>query len=131
MRSNYTQNWREILQAAICGLKLKCPSCKTSNIYNSPLNLKAKTKCRCGLDYQGFDTGDGPAYTAIFFVSFLIPILAIIFEVMYEPPFYVFAITIIPATLISSFLILKFSRSVYIAIEYKIRQLEKDDTIIR
>ena len=128
MSHDYTKNWDKILNAAIYGLKLKCPSCGGSRIYNSILKLKPNNQCsNCGLKFEDFDTGDGPAYTAIFFISFLIPIIAIIIEIYYEPSLWVHAAITIPLTLLFTYIILIFSRSVFIAIEHKIRQLEKEE----
>ena len=56
-------------------------------------NLNLLPACpKCGLDYTKNDSADGPAVFLMFILGALLVPLALIFEVMFEPPLWVHAI---------------------------------------
>jgi len=73
----------------------------------------------CGLNFSEFDVGDGPAYISGFLICFLVPILAVLTEVIFEPSLLTHSILWVFATFLFSYLILIFSRSSFIHLEYK------------
>ena len=120
------ESTRDILASSIASTCLKCPSCKKAGIFHNLLKLKLKNSCdNCGLCLEDFDVGDGPAYFGIFIVGFLIPIFAIIVEVYFYPSLLVHCLIWIPATIVLCYIVLIYSRSMFIWVEYKIRELNK------
>lgn len=104
-------------------ISLYCPKCQKGKLFKSFLHLKLKSKCsNCSLDFENFDIGDGPAYIGICIVSILVPILAIIIEVNYAPALYIHALLWVPSIIIFSYVVLVFSKAMFIAIEYKIKK---------
>lgn len=123
---NITRDWRSILNSFFESFALKCPKCGKGKIFSSYIKISPEKKCSsCSLKFSDFDIGDGPAYVAVFFICFLIPILALIVEVIYQPDFITHAILWTISTILFTYLILIYSRSAFIHLEYKIRQLEK------
>ncbi len=56
-------------------------------------------KCSsCGLDYNKFNVGDGPAAFLTLIIGALVATLAILVELKFEPPFWVHAVLWIPLT---------------------------------
>ena len=83
---------REIspLAAALSG---RCPKCGAKGLFKGWVRFA--DRCRnCGLDFAGFNVGDGPAAFLILIVGALITIGAIVTELAYEPPFWVHLIWI-------------------------------------
>lgn len=46
----------------------------------------------CGLDYSGFNSGDGPAFFVMSIVGIVVVGLALYLEITYEPPMWVHAV---------------------------------------
>ena len=104
---------------------LKCPKCFKGKIFSSIPKIKMNSRCNsCKLDFSTFDVGDGPAYVAGFIICFLIPILAITVEVYFKPNLVTHAFLWTSLIFIFTYLILIYSRSSFMHLEYKIRKLE-------
>lgn len=100
---------------------LKCPVCNKEKMFSSLLKIKLKEKCSCGLELSEFDVGDGPAYIGVFLICFIVPIMAVITEIYFEPSLYVHAALWFPAIIILSYLILIYSKSFFVHKEFKFR----------
>lgn len=73
------------MAATLAGL---CPRCGAKTLFNGWINFAEK--CRgCGLDFAGFNVGDGPAAFLILIVGAILVAGAITVELMFEPPFWV------------------------------------------
>jgi uncharacterized protein (DUF983 family) len=106
-------------------LRLKCPACGSGKIFHSYLKIKPADKCdSCGLDLTKFNVGDAPAYFSIFTVGILVPVLAILVEIYFEPSFLIHAILWIPITILFCYLTLIFIRSIFIHIEHNFKKPE-------
>jgi uncharacterized protein (DUF983 family) len=108
------------MKTIISALSLKCPQCKKSSLYDKFFRLKNKCDS-CGYNLKDIDVGDGPAYAGIFFVSFLIPILAIILEIYYEPSIWVHVVLWFPLIIIFSIFTIAISKSIFIWVDYRVR----------
>ncbi len=59
----------------------------------------SRPKCRaCGLDFAGFNVGDGPAAFLILIIGALVTGLAVALELAAEPPFWVHILLWLPLT---------------------------------
>ncbi len=100
------------------GLLQKCPRCGKGPLYQGVLTVCEVCK-ECGLDLSARDPGDGPAFFVITVLGFLVVALALLVEVVYEPPFWVHAALWLPFTLIGSVLLLRVAKALLISYQYK------------
>jgi uncharacterized protein (DUF983 family) len=105
------------IRAALLG---RCPRCGEGPLFAGYLDL-APQCFRCGLDYSGFDPGDGPAVFVILIVGFLVAGGALLVEVAFQPPYWVHALIWLPAILILSFGFLRLAKSTLLVLQYKHR----------
>lgn len=104
-------------------LSLKCPACGKEKMFASLFKIKLKNECsNCGLKLSEFDVGDGPAYIGVFLICFIIPIMAVITEIYFEPSFIVHAMLWFPSIILLSYLILIYSKSFFIHKEFTTRR---------
>lgn len=103
-------------------LKVTCPKCRKGKIFESYIKLKPAEKCsNCGNDFAKYNVGDAPAYFSIFTMGILIPVLAIILEIYFEPAFWVHALIWIPATILFCYFTLIYVRCLFINLEEKVK----------
>ncbi|QIK95108.1 DUF983 domain-containing protein [Sphingomonas sp. HDW15A] len=77
----------------LAGASLKglCPRCGAKTLFRGPVMLAAR--CRsCGLDYDAFNVGDGPAAFLILIVGAIVAVAAIFVELSFEPPWWIHAV---------------------------------------
>lgn len=80
--------------AALFGL---CPKCGAKTLFAGLARFAPR--CRdCGLDFEQFNVGDGPAAFLTLIVGALVTVLAITVELTFHPPFWVHALLWIPFT---------------------------------
>ncbi len=73
------------LEAALRG---NCPRCGTDGLFAGWVRLAEK--CRgCGLDFSGFNVGDGPAAFLIFIVGTITVVAALTVDGAFSPPWWV------------------------------------------
>jgi uncharacterized protein (DUF983 family) len=78
---------------SLAGASLKglCPRCGAHGLFNGPVSLA--DRCRgCGLDFQAFNIGDGPAAFLILIVGAIVAGSAIITDLSFAPPWWVHAV---------------------------------------
>jgi uncharacterized protein (DUF983 family) len=109
-----------IAKAALFGL---CPRCGAKTLFAGTARF-ADTCGNCGLDYSGFNVGDGPAALLTMFIGALIIILAIITDIAVRPPFWVHVIIWVPVTAILTVLSLRVAKGALLAAEYRNRASE-------
>ena len=73
-----------LVPAALFGL---CPDCGAKTLFSGPVQFSKKCD-RCGLDYSGFNVGDGPAALLTMFIGALIIAAAINLDIALRPPFW-------------------------------------------
>jgi uncharacterized protein (DUF983 family) len=73
----------------------------------------------CGLDYAGFDAGDGPAVFVILIVGAVIAGSALLVEANFQPPYWVHAVLWLPATAVLTFVLLRLAKALLLVLQYK------------
>lgn len=107
------------LAAALRG---RCPRCGAPGLFTGL--VKFAPRCRaCGLDYQAFNVGDGPAAFLILIVGAIVTGGAIWVELAFTPQWWVHLIWIPVATLLT-LSGLRLGKAVLLAQEYKHRARE-------
>jgi len=105
------------------GLLNVCPQCAKGRLFDG--YLKIRSKCdHCGLNYDTFDSADGPAFFIMFIVGFIVTGGALVLEVMHQPPYWVHGVIWGPLTLFLSLLLLRPFKAMMIALQYKTRASE-------
>ena len=101
-------------------LACRCPRCGIGALFEG--YLKPVAACsHCGLEIARNDSGDGPAVFLIFILGFLVVPAALIVEFTWSPPIWVHVIAwpLLIGGLIA--LLLRPSKSLVIAIQYRNR----------
>ena len=82
------------LHAALAG---DCPRCGAHTLFAGWVRFAPK--CRsCGLDFDSFNVGDGPAAFLIFIVGAIVVVAALVVDGMFSPPWWVHLVWIPVAT---------------------------------
>ncbi|HEX8126807.1 MAG TPA: DUF983 domain-containing protein [Allosphingosinicella sp.] len=108
---------------AAVALQGLCPRCSAKTLYRGLASFAPKCRA-CGLDFAGFNVGDGPAAFLILVVGALVTGLAIALELSAEPPFWVHALLWLPLTAILVVGSLRFAKGLLLALEYRHRARE-------
>lgn len=104
-----------IRQAALFGL---CPSCSGKTLFRS--GIQFAPRCRtCGLEFNRFNVGDGPAGFLTLIIGAVMVALAIWLDVAASPPFWVHAVIWVPLTVAAVFFGLRVSKAALLALEYR------------
>jgi len=81
-------------RAALFGL---CPQCGAQTLFEGV--AKFAPRCRvCGLDFESYNVGDGPAAFLTMIIGALIVVAAILVDFAFAPPFWVHVILWVPIT---------------------------------
>ena len=107
-------------EAALKGL---CPRCGNRTLFAGLASFAPKCRA-CGLDFAGFNVGDGPAAFLIFIVGGIVVALAIAFELSASPPWWLHALLWLPLTAILTIGLLRLAKGLLLALEYKQRARE-------
>jgi len=100
----------------------RCPRCGERTLFDGWVRFA--TKCRaCGLDYQAFNVGDGPAAFLILIVGAIVTGAAIALELIAEPPLWVHLIWL-PVAAALTIGGLRVGKAVLLTLEYRHRARE-------
>ncbi len=108
------------LAVALRGL---CPRCASPTLFAGIATFAPRCRA-CGLDYDAFNVGDGPAAFLILIVGGLIVGLAIAVELAWEPPFWVHILLWLPLTTLAVIFSLRVAKAALLALEYRHRARE-------
>lgn len=98
----------------------RCPRCGQGALYDG--FLEVAERCRaCGLALGVHDAGDGPAVFVILVLGFVVVGLAFVVEAAFTPPMWVHALIWPPLVLGASLGMLRFVKSLLIALQYRHR----------
>lgn len=100
-----------------------CPRCAAPGLFSGLVGFAPSCRA-CGLDYSAFNVGDGPAAFLIFIVGGLVTSLAIWLELAAEPPFWVHFLLWLPLTILLVLGLLRVSKGLLLALEYRHRARE-------
>jgi uncharacterized protein (DUF983 family) len=104
-----------LVSAALFGL---CPDCGAKSLFAGPVQFSNTCK-RCGLDYDAFNVGDGPAALLTMAIGALIIVAAINLEIVFHPPFWLHALIWVPVTAIMVVLSLRFVKGALLIAEHR------------
>ena len=107
------------LQVALTGA---CPRCGSRTLFAGWVRLAARCP-NCGLDFDAFNVGDGPAAFLILIVGAIVVIGALVFDAAAEPPLWVHLIWI-PVAAALTVGGLRLAKSWLLAQEYRHRARE-------
>jgi uncharacterized protein (DUF983 family) len=100
------------------GLRGLCPRCGAKTLFDGM--IKFAPRCRaCGLDFDRFNVGDGPAAFLTLIVGALVCIAAIAFELSASPPWWLHVIIWPPVTIGLVIASLRVTKGMLIASEYR------------
>ena len=108
---------------ALVALKGLCPRCGNRTLF-AGLATFAPSCRACGLDFAGFNVGDGPAAFLIFIVGGIVVALAIWVELRFSPPFWVHILLWVPLTAFLTIGLLRLGKGLLLALEYQHRARE-------
>jgi uncharacterized protein (DUF983 family) len=108
---------------AAVALRGLCPRCSARTLYKGLAGFTPKCRA-CGLDFAGFNVGDGPAAFLILIVGGLVTALAVWLELSAEPPFWVHALLWLPLTAVLVVGSLRLAKGLLLALEYRHRARE-------
>ena len=105
---------------AIGGL---CPRCGERTLFSGLATFAPKCRA-CGLDFSAFNVGDGPAAFLIFIVGGITVALAMAVELRLSPPWWVHVLLWAPLATILTIGLLRLSKALLLALEYRHRARE-------
>ncbi|HYJ81970.1 MAG TPA: DUF983 domain-containing protein [Allosphingosinicella sp.] len=108
---------------AAVALRGLCPRCSARTLYKGLAGFAPQCRA-CGLDFSGFNVGDGPAAFLILIVGALVTGLAVALELAAEPPFWVHILLWLPLTAALVVGSLRFAKGLLLALEYRHRARE-------
>jgi len=103
------------IKAALRGL---CPRCGAQRLFASYLRFADRCPA-CGLDFRGFNVGDGAAAFLIMIVGALVSLIAIIVELRWSPPLWLHVLLWAPLTLLLTVGLLRIAKGLLLALEYR------------
>ena len=99
-------------------LRGACPRCGNRTLFAGIVRFAPKCRA-CGLDFAGFNVGDGPAACLIFIVGGIVTGAAIVLELAAEPPFWVHFLLWLPLTVLLTVGLLRLAKGALLALEYR------------
>jgi uncharacterized protein (DUF983 family) len=112
------------LAVALRGL---CPRCSAKTLYRGLAAFAPQCRA-CGLDFAGFNVGDGPAAFLILIIGALVTGLAVALELAAEPPFWLHVVLWLPLTAVLVIGSLRLAKGLLLALEY--RHLAREGRIV-
>ena len=106
-----------------CALSGLCPRCGARTLFKGLASFPAACRA-CGLDYAGFNVGDGPAAFLILIVGALVTGLAIALELGASPPFWLHVLLWVPLTAALVIGALRGAKGLLLALESRHRARE-------
>jgi len=99
-------------------LKGRCPRCGKGKLFQGYLAVRSSCTS-CGLDFSGFEAGDGPAVFVILIVGAIVAGGALLLEIAFQPPYWVHALIWGPVLVILSLALLRPLKAVLIVLQHK------------
>jgi uncharacterized protein (DUF983 family) len=104
-----------LVRAAI---QARCPRCENAPLFDGWIKFAARCRA-CGLDYDKFNVGDGPAAFLILIIGALITAFALTLQLSAHPPFWLHIILWVPITTALVILCLRASKAALLILEYR------------
>ncbi|WP_185985226.1 DUF983 domain-containing protein [Aureimonas mangrovi] len=110
-------------EAAMAGLKGRCPRCGQGRLFAGVLSLEPACE-DCGLDFGPFDSADGPAFFVMSIVGFVIVGLALYVEVAHSPSVWVHIVLWPLLAAILTLPLLRLCKGLMVGLQYRNRAAE-------
>jgi len=104
-----------LLLAAAKGL---CPRCGAATLFATVVGFAPRCRA-CGLDYEQFNVGDGPAAFLTMIVGALVLLLALVVEFSFRPPLWLHVILWPVLTVICVTGSLRLAKGALLTLEYR------------
>ncbi len=101
--------------AALFGL---CPRCGAKTLFDGVIRFAPKCTA-CGLDFDAFNVGDGPAAFLTLIIGSIVTGLAIWLELGVHPPFWVHIVVWLPLTVLMVLTGLRAAKALLIRAEWR------------
>jgi len=108
-------NTPSVLRAAVIE---RCTRCGEGGLFKGYLDI-AGGCAKCGLDFAGFDVGDGPAVFVILIVGAVVAGGALFVEFTWHPPYWVHAVLWLPILLVLSIGLLRIAKALLLVLQYR------------
>jgi uncharacterized protein (DUF983 family) len=106
-----------------CGLHGLCPRCGAKTLFAG--FAKFANRCgACGLDYNAFNVGDGPAAFLTLGIGTIVLVLALTLELTAHPPWWLHVLLWVPITAGAVLGSLRIAKGWLLALEYRNRARE-------
>ncbi|MEZ5827259.1 MAG: DUF983 domain-containing protein [Hyphomicrobiales bacterium] len=102
----------------LAGIAGRCPACHRGKLFAGYLTLAPRCNV-CGLDYDFADSGDGPAVFVILVTGFVVVGLALITEILYQPPYWLHALLWGTLAVALPLLLLRSFKGALIALQFR------------
>lgn len=96
----------------------RCPRCGAATLFAGPVRFSPRCT-GCGLDFGRFNVGDGPAAFLTLIIGAVVTGLALWVELAYSPPWWVHALLWVPLVTVCTVGLLRLSKGVLLALEYR------------
>ncbi len=100
------------------GLRSLCPRCGARTLYVGMIKFAPRCTA-CGLDFDAFNVGDGPAAFLTLIIGTLVCIAAITLELTAHPPFWLHILLWPPITIALVIASLRVAKAMLLASEYR------------
>lgn len=104
-----------IAQAALFGL---CPRCGSRTLFEGPVKFAPSCEV-CGLDFDKFNVGDGPAGFLTLIIGALLVGLALWLDAAVRPPLWVHVLIWVPVTIGAVLVGLRYAKGALLAAEFR------------
>jgi uncharacterized protein (DUF983 family) len=105
------------------GFKSCCPRCGAKTLFDGVIRFAPRCTV-CGLDFDAFNVGDGPAAFLTLIIGALVSALAITLELAVGPPWWVHVILWPPVTIALVVGSLRIAKGMLLASEYRNHAVE-------
>lgn len=99
-------------------LKGQCPRCGAPGLFKGVLDFADRCMV-CGLDFTGFNVGDGPAAILTLVLGSLVVAIAIVIQLNYGPPIWLQMLVWLPITVVSVVGSLRVAKAALLGSEYR------------
>ncbi len=113
----------ERVTLARAALTCVCPRCGEGKLFDGVLAVRPCCD-RCGLDFSGFDTGDGFAVPILIVLGAIVVGAAFWVDARFAPPLWVHAILWLPITIGLALVMTRYIKSFLAAQQYATRKTE-------
>jgi uncharacterized protein (DUF983 family) len=112
---------------ALVAFRGRCPRCGRGSLFKTYLGVADQCDV-CGLGLAGHDSGDGPAFFIMLPLCIIVAVAALLLDMRLQPPMWVHMVLWPSVILAAVLLTLRPVKAVMVALQYKHRDVEHDDS---